>query len=787
MLRDCKWLLRLSPRASEDTGRKQDSVATFQHEEMAVKRKSGGLTQRAARRRMCSLPGKSRPLAHRSRPRSTARLCILLALTGLLPQVAAAKNGDVLKISRVLESVDPSDLAFAGTGDEVGGSLWASTLLSGRLYRLNLALDEILTTIDNPHRPEPFPIVVRSWGIAYRPSSGTLFVLAERKPEWRVKEVKPDGTEIVESAFVIQPPDPATSRLRGLTFDPESGELWYLDTSNDLCVRSDLSGQATVMLNLPGDDPPRTVIRGEGLGYFEGIAPEMSDPTLYVAYGDIFKHAPSRLLQLTLDGVETGVDLPLTGMPGESFYGFEIYRMGPQIHVAQTTTAGTIIKLEHTLPDPVPPSRLSCRLTSSNHVDLSWVNHGEREDNAYAGEIVVLRNGSPVTTVPGTATAFVDSSPSEGNSSYALQATAEPGGALSPPSFPCDVTVGTGGLIRWVNFAGKAPYDLCRDPRQGDIYATDPVEGTIYRYNADLQVIGEVPSPMARPGAIAFIPTIDIQTLTQPGEEPSFTTFENILAVGREDSSLVSFITLEGEARTTLSFELSGGTLGGLTYITASEEFVGVELRERQLFVLNQNGRLKDACFPRNILPPALLSEEERLNFGITYDVLEGTLLSSHDDGVVRELFAEVDAQGGCVVTAFDFSLQSLGEDHANGDVFGGIQIADNTLLVCGTVSNAIFQVLVHPFTTRFRRGDTDRDKAITLTDAVQIAAYLFRPSATALTCLDAADTNDDGILDVSDPVYLLFYLFRQGPAPPAPFDQEGSDPTFRDNLGCEE
>ena len=106
----------------------------------------------------------------------------------------------------------------------------------------------------------------------------------------------------------------------------------------------------------------------------------------------------------------------------------------------------------------------------------------------------------------------------------------------------------------------------------------------------------------------------------------------------------------------------------------------------------------------------------------------------------------------------------------------------------CVQIANASFVAAkkLHRLSKQLPPGP-DRDKAITLTDAVQIAAYLFRPGATALTCLDAADTNDDGILDVSDPVYLLFYLFRQGPAPPAPFDQEGSDPTFRDNLGCEE
>ena len=52
---------------------------------------------------------------------------------------------------------------------------------------------------------------------------------------------------------------------------------------------------------------------------------------------------------------------------------------------------------------------------------------------------------------------------------------------------------------------------------------------------------------------------------------------------------------------------------------------------------------------------------------------------------------------------------------------------------------------------------------------------------------MDSADSNDDGILDISDPVYLLFYLFIANSPPPPPFPEAGNDPTFRDNLGCQE
>ena len=61
-----------------------------------------------------------------------------------------------------------------------------------------------------------------------------------------------------------------------------------------------------------------------------------------------------------------------------------------------------------------------------------------------------------------------------------------------------------------------------------------------------------------------------------------------------------------------------------------------------------------------------------------------------------------------------------------------------------------------------FRRGDSNRDRAVDLSDAVQILAHLFL--GTSLACEDAADANRDGTLDVSDPLHVLGYLFRGSP-----------------------
>jgi hypothetical protein len=77
-----------------------------------------------------------------------------------------------------------------------------------------------------------------------------------------------------------------------------------------------------------------------------------------------------------------------------------------------------------------------------------------------------------------------------------------------------------------------------------------------------------------------------------------------------------------------------------------------------------------------------------------------------------------------------------------------------------------------------FRRGDTNGDGAVDLSDAIATLGFLFLGEGTA-TCLDALDVNDDGQVDLSDPIGVLGFLFQGAAAPPAPGpDACGPDPT---------
>jgi hypothetical protein len=90
------------------------------------------------------------------------------------------------------------------------------------------------------------------------------------------------------------------------------------------------------------------------------------------------------------------------------------------------------------------------------------------------------------------------------------------------------------------------------------------------------------------------------------------------------------------------------------------------------------------------------------------------------------------------------------------------------------------------PCGVQFRRGDTNGDGTIDLSDAISLICLLFMGSCDLPTCLDAADVDDGGSINISDPIVLLGYLFLRYDPPPPPYPGCGPDPT-PDDLTCEE
>jgi len=66
-----------------------------------------------------------------------------------------------------------------------------------------------------------------------------------------------------------------------------------------------------------------------------------------------------------------------------------------------------------------------------------------------------------------------------------------------------------------------------------------------------------------------------------------------------------------------------------------------------------------------------------------------------------------------------------------------------------------------------FKRGDTNGNRDVDISDALRALLYLFR--GQSIRCTDVADTNDDVVVNLTDVTRLLGHLFQGATAYPAP------------------
>jgi hypothetical protein len=106
-----------------------------------------------------------------------------------------------------------------------------------------------------------------------------------------------------------------------------------------------------------------------------------------------------------------------------------------------------------------------------------------------------------------------------------------------------------------------------------------------------------------------------------------------------------------------------------------------------------------------------------------------------------------------------------------------------NTRLESGRIDNVQVRGVRIPATGSYRRGDSNGDGVVDLSDGIRTLGFLFL-GVEGPPCLDAADANDSGDVDLSDAVYTFIFLFLGGPRPPLPFPDCDIDST-PDVLGC--
>jgi hypothetical protein len=82
-----------------------------------------------------------------------------------------------------------------------------------------------------------------------------------------------------------------------------------------------------------------------------------------------------------------------------------------------------------------------------------------------------------------------------------------------------------------------------------------------------------------------------------------------------------------------------------------------------------------------------------------------------------------------------------------------------------------------------FRRGDSNGEGKVDLTDAIATLLYLFSAGVRP-PCLDAADADDSGKVEITDAIFLLGALFQGTRSIPEPYPLCGADPT-PDEIDC--
>ncbi len=84
-----------------------------------------------------------------------------------------------------------------------------------------------------------------------------------------------------------------------------------------------------------------------------------------------------------------------------------------------------------------------------------------------------------------------------------------------------------------------------------------------------------------------------------------------------------------------------------------------------------------------------------------------------------------------------------------------------------------------------FRRGDSNTDATVDLSDGVHVLSVLFL-GVPGPDCSDASDSTNDGSVDVTDAILIFNYLFLGGISPVSPGPVNCGPDTGEDELDCE-
>ncbi|MEM7230661.1 MAG: hypothetical protein AAF517_00715 [Planctomycetota bacterium] len=471
-------------------------------------------------------------------------------------------------------------------------------------------------------------------------------------------------------------------------------------------------------------------------------------------------------IEVFRDGVSVG-----QAGPGDTSFTDEGVTPGEHCYTLQAfTDDGGVSAMteECCIEIPLPPIRLACSAEDAV-LKLSW-------DNPRGYDMIeILRDGSVIETIDGSATMYSDPEPLDpGTYTYGVRGRV---GTSVSDTVMCEVTIpqpvanldchqdGTAILLSWTVEGDVDEIIIVRNGEEiatlpGDTteYTDDGLEVDVYSYEIRTAVgdFGGVPVQCA----VDMINGVT-DLLCMQVDETVFLTWTlgdsyDEIVIYRNDVQVGDPIA--GDAT---SFEDPGLPTQNYMY-----RVVGVKDGNRA-----EAGEVACLAGPENVMCVA-----DRRNAIITWEFAGDfdsfrILRRSADEDELMLIATLTEADLGDGLRYVDGPLEPGEYYYAVESELGG-----NTArsFECGPVVPA----------SGFIRGEINGDARIDIADAIYLLGYLFR-DGPAPTCDDASDTNDDGLLNVSDVAYFVLWRFAGGEPPPPPTVSCDEDPTD-DALECD-
>ncbi len=639
------------------------------------------------------------------------------------------------------------EFPFAVTVSESENRVIVVDLFNGLGYkypRANISNDPIIFS-------GPLPSPVTYSGIAYTPAD-ELFWVATTDGGGSHTLVQSSLAGVMIAEFPLT--SPGGGYIGDISYNSDTMTFWGCDLESDMYFEFNPDGTLTGVDFLS----PAIAYGADAFGTGIAVATLAGTKVLDIPMGIPSQLQPTEVRRFDTSGTEIGqvYQLSAATSPSQAWVtGIAYTSTGSQPTPTEfvVDAIGNFLYEVPVLEQSINHvTNLTCTVTDTNAVDLSWVNN-----QTYAG-IRVMRDGLVLETLTFGAESFTDTTADEGTHTYVIQVMQT---SSSPwtASLSCDAVTGPGRLLTAVAHQGSNPFGIAVDEDNDEVYVLD-LDGQLHRYTRTLDYIGAE-------ATLAAGSTLTGLTIMGGELYMVDATLGQLIRATNPTPGPVTLLE-------SVPFQSPlGGAVGGISFDETTGTFWAVDVSQNIYFQFNADGSLvADSSIS--------FSAGNGNGNGVTsigatglIDITAGSTGSPIVDRVVR-----LDGAGAEQMFEYDVTPTTQA-GFVNGLVYTdeGFNGDPGEYLV-GNDTNVIYAISLLSQGAPFVRGDVNGDGTINLIDATFHLQVLFGTTSPTFTCADALDVDDDGILALPDVIYSLAFLFTGGPPPPAPFPACEIDPT---------